>query len=107
MVKHIARISRGQRVFIHGMSRAVGYTLLTLCQFQDAQVYDTTSTRNHAALQELDDTSFVYIDKAWMTAIKLLRGADEIFDALGFESWDESYSILSKIEVLVGYGRTL
>src|SRR5437764_15336682 len=34
-------------------------------------------------------------------------GMDAVFDPLGFESWDESYSILRKGGVLVGYGLNL
>jgi NADPH:quinone reductase-like Zn-dependent oxidoreductase len=107
MVKHSSHVSTGQRVFIHGMSGAVGFALTQLCQLEGAQVYGTASLRNHETLQELGATPFVYTDKAWMTAIKDLGGADVVFDALGFESWDESYSILSKAGVLVGYGGNL
>ena len=34
-------------------------------------------------------------------------GADVVCDALGFESWDESYSILSPTGHLFGYGTNL
>jgi NADPH:quinone reductase-like Zn-dependent oxidoreductase len=34
-------------------------------------------------------------------------GMDAVFDPLGFESWDESYSILREGGVLVGYGLNL
>ena len=36
-----------------------------------------------------------------------LGGVDAVFDPLGFESFDESYSILKKGGVLVGYGVNL
>lgn len=37
-----------------------------------------------------------------------LGGADAVFDALGFESWDESYSILRPDGgILLGYGGNL
>ena len=36
-----------------------------------------------------------------------MGGVDAVFDALGFESFDESYSILKKGGVLVGYGQNL
>jgi NADPH:quinone reductase-like Zn-dependent oxidoreductase len=107
MVKHTAKVSRGQRVFIHGMSGAVGYAVVTLCLLEGADVYGTASARNHEALKELGTTPFVYTDKAWIDSMKSVGGADVVFDALGFESWDESYSILSSNGMLIGYGGNL
>ena len=39
--------------------------------------------------------------------IQELGGVDAVFDPLGFESFDQSYSILRKGGVLVGYGMNL
>jgi len=36
-----------------------------------------------------------------------MGGADAVFDPMGYESFDESYSILRKGGVLVGYGANL
>jgi len=36
-----------------------------------------------------------------------LGGVDSVFDPLGFESFDESYSVLLKGGILVGYGMNL
>jgi NADPH:quinone reductase-like Zn-dependent oxidoreductase len=36
-----------------------------------------------------------------------LGGVDAVFDPLGYESFDESYSILNKSGILVGYGMNL
>ncbi|RVX70164.1 hypothetical protein B0A52_05497 [Exophiala mesophila] len=95
----------GKRVFIHGMSGAVGYALTTLCKLQGAEVYGTASARNHEALKKLGVTPFVYTDKNWITAMKALGGVHGVFDALGFEIWDESYSILSEEKsILFAYG---
>ncbi|KAL8637642.1 MAG: hypothetical protein Q9226_009099, partial [Calogaya cf. arnoldii] len=76
-----ARVSSGQKVFVHGISGAVGYATMIICQRQGAQVYGTCSEKNFAAI--------------------------EIFDPLGFESWDESYSILAPTGHLLGYGGNL
>jgi NADPH:quinone reductase-like Zn-dependent oxidoreductase len=71
---------------------------------QGAEIYGTASAANHAAVREAGATPFVYSDKNWMTAMKDLGGADVVYDALGFESWDESWAILAKGGHLVGYG---
>jgi NADPH:quinone reductase-like Zn-dependent oxidoreductase len=106
MVHRAAQVSKGQRVFIHGLSGAVGNALVQLCRLQGAEVYGTASARNHDALQKQGATPFVYTDKKWIATVKELGGVHAVFDALGFESWDESYSILSESEssILVGYG---
>ena len=107
MVTHAAHVGRGKRVFVHGLSGAVGSALLALARMQGAEVYGTASLRNHAALRELGATPSVYTDKGWIHAMKALGGVDAVFDPLGFESFDESYSILRRGGILVGYGLNL
>ena len=108
MVFRSAKVQAGQRVFVHGMSGAVGYATATLCQLQGATVYGTASERYHDELKALGWHPIVYTNKDWMTAMKELGGADAIFDPLGYESWDESYSVLSHDNAcLVGYGTNL
>lgn len=103
-----ARITPGKRVFIHGLSGSVGFGLLTFCKMQGADVYGTASTSSHDFLRAAGAKPFVYTDKNWMQEMKALGGAHVVYDALGFESWDESYSILSgENGHLVGYGGNL
>ena len=107
MVMHTAKVTSGQKVFIHGVSGAVGYATMILSQRQGAKVYGTCSEKNFAAIEALGATPFTYANKDWIQAMKDLGGADIVTDPLGFESWDESYSILSKSGHLVGYGGNL
>ncbi|UNI17013.1 hypothetical protein JDV02_003393 [Purpureocillium takamizusanense] len=109
MVARKAHVAAGQRVFVHGLSGAVGHALMVLCQMRGAVVYGTASQRNHASLAARGAHPFVYTDKRWMAAMRDLGGAHVVFDALGFESFDESYAILSANEpsLLVGYGGNL
>ncbi|KAJ0328533.1 hypothetical protein COL5a_004844 [Colletotrichum fioriniae] len=104
MVMHSARVSKGQRVFVHGMSGAVGFALMKLAQLQGATVYGTASQRNHIDVRREGGIPFVYSDKNWMKEMKALGGAHAVFDPLGFESFDESYSILAEDGTLVGFG---
>lgn len=109
MVMRTAKVAAGQRVFVHGMSGAVGYAAMALCRLQGAVVYGTASRRNHEALRALGAHPFVYTDKAWIREMQALGGAHAVFDPLGFESFDESYAILSTAQPsrLVGYGGNL
>ncbi|KAI4228206.1 MAG: hypothetical protein L6R40_008156 [Gallowayella cf. fulva] len=107
MAINTAKVRSGQMVFVHGISGAVGYAALVLCQRQGAKVYGTCSERNFTAIENLGGTPFTYTNKDWIKAMKDLGGADAVFDPLGFESWDESYSILSPSGHLLGYGGNL
>ncbi|KAF2473593.1 zinc-binding dehydrogenase [Lindgomyces ingoldianus] len=108
MVYRTAKVTKGQRVFIHGLSGAVGYALMKLCQLEGAEVYGTASQSNHAALRNEGAIPFVYSNKDWIMAMNAIGGAHAAFDALGFESWDESFSILApEGGHLVGFGGNL
>ncbi|RFU75641.1 zinc-binding dehydrogenase [Trichoderma arundinaceum] len=109
MVHRSANVSAGQRVFIHGISGAVGQGVMYLCLLQGATVYGTAAERNHAALKEAGAHPFVYTNKDWIPAMKEIGGVHAVFDALGFESFDESYSILSPTErsIVVAFGSNL
>ncbi|KAI0105240.1 zinc-binding dehydrogenase [Nemania sp. FL0031] len=106
-----AKVAKGQRVFIHGVSGAVGYATMKLCQLRGADVYGTASERNHKVLRDQEATPFVYTNKDWIKTIQGLGGAHAVFDALGADSWEESYNILPPCSggdeqgVLIAYGQ--
>jgi synaptic vesicle membrane protein VAT-1 len=81
--------------------------LLILGKIQGAEVFGTASPGKHDELRKSGAVPFDYSNKNWMSAMKGLGGADAVFDPLGFESFDESYSILRRGGVLVGYGVNL
>src|SRR2546423_830020 len=107
MVMRAARVEAGDKVFVHGLSGAVGYAVLTLAKMQGAAVYGTASSHKHAELVQAGAAPYAYSRKEWISAMQATGGMDAVFDPLGFESWDESYSILRKGGVLVGYGLNL
>ncbi|KAI1402309.1 GroES-like protein [Hypoxylon fuscum] len=104
MVMHAAKVSKGQRVFIHGISGSVGCAIMILSRLQGAEVYGTASERNHGDIRQYGGTPFVYTDKNWIEKMNELGGVHAVFDPLGFESFDESYSILAPRGILVAYG---
>lgn len=96
MVKEVANVAERQRVFIHGMSGGVGTGVMILAKLAGAEVYGTASLRNNHLIRSYGAHSFVYPDKKWMDAMKGWGGAHAVFDALDFESFDESYGILCR-----------
>ncbi|KAJ5972067.1 uncharacterized protein N7479_001985 [Penicillium vulpinum] len=107
MANQTAKVRKGQRVFIHGLSGAVGCGLMILCSLLGAEVYGTASERNHEFVRAYGATPFVYTDKKWMNTMKALSGANAVFDPLGFESFEESYSILTADGIVVAYGNNM
>jgi NADPH:quinone reductase-like Zn-dependent oxidoreductase len=104
MLHHAAKVRAGQKIFVHGLSGAVGGALLSLGQMQGAQVYGTASSSRHEELRKRGAVPFDYSTKSWISAMRELGGVDAAFDPLGYESFDESYSILHKGGILVAYG---
>ncbi|KAI1391899.1 protein indc11 [Hypoxylon trugodes] len=104
MVVRTAKVQKGQKVFVHGMSGAVGTALMVISKLQGAEVYGTASERNHEEVKKFGGNPFVYSNKDWIKAITDLGGVDAVFDPLGYESFDESYSILNSTGILVAYG---
>src|ERR1700687_4356103 len=107
LLHHAAHVRTGQRIFVHGLSGAVGGALLNLAAIQGAQVFGTATVSKHEELRKLGAVPFDYSNKQWISAIKDLGGVDAVFDPLGYESLDESYSILREGGILVGYGMNL
>lgn len=104
MVKEVAAVAAGQRVFIHGMSGGVGTGVMILAKLAGVEVYGTASLRNHDLIGPYGAHPFVYTDKKWMEEMKAFGGAHAVFDALGFESFDESYDILTSEGILIACG---
>jgi NADPH:quinone reductase-like Zn-dependent oxidoreductase len=107
MLYRSAKVKVGQRIFVHGLSGGVGGALLRLGKVMGAEVYGTASAKKHEELRALGAVPLDYSNKNWIGEMKRLGGVDAVFDALGYESFDESYSILKKAGVLVGYGQNL
>jgi synaptic vesicle membrane protein VAT-1 len=107
LLHRTAKVKAGQRIFVHGLSGGVGVALLTLAKLQGAEVFGTASAPKHDALRKLGAVPFDYSNKTWMAAMTQRGGVDAVFDPLGFKSFDESYSILRKGGILVGYGMNL
>ncbi len=107
MLHHAAHVKSGQTIFVHGLSGAVGGALLRLGQIQGAQILGTAAPGKHEQLRKLGALPFDYSNKNWIGAVQKLGGVDAAFDPLGFESFDESYSILKKGGILVAYGMNL
>jgi NADPH:quinone reductase-like Zn-dependent oxidoreductase len=107
MLVRAAKVKAGQKVFVHGLSGGVGGALLRLGKVLGVEVYGTASAKKHEELRAQGAVPLDYSNKNWIGEMQRMGGVDAVFDALGYESFDESYSILKKGGVLVGYGQNL
>jgi NADPH:quinone reductase-like Zn-dependent oxidoreductase len=107
MLHRVAHVRPGQKIFVHALSGAVGGALSRLGQLEGSQVFGTASLKKQDEVRQLGAVPFDYSTKKWIAAMQDLGGVDAVFDPLGFESFDESYSVLKKGGVLVGYGMNL
>ena len=107
MLERSAKVTRGQRIFVHGLSGSVGTALLHLGLLRGAEVFGTASASKHSELRTNGAIAFDYREKNWIQEMQRLGGVDAVFDPLGYQSFDESYSILRKGGLLVGYGQNL
>lgn len=104
MIRRSVRLVRGNRVFIHGASGAVGSALAQFGRELGLELYGTASAAKHEAVRALGVEPFDYRDTKWVDALIAKGGVDAVFDPLGYESFDRSWSILRRGGVLVGYG---
>ena len=107
MLHRVAKVKSGQKIFVHGLSGAVGGALLSLGRLQGAQVFGTASLSRHEELRKLGAVPYDYSTKSWITVMQELGGVDAVFDPLGYKSFDESYLVLRRGGILVGYGMNL
>jgi NADPH:quinone reductase-like Zn-dependent oxidoreductase len=109
MLHHAARINAGQTIFVHGLSGGVGVAFLALATLENVQVFGTASPSKQEILRKMGavHAPFDYRSNEWISAMQAVGGADAVFDPLGYESFDRSYSILKRGGILVGYGMNL
>jgi len=91
-------------VFVHGLSGAVGQAVVALAKLRGVNVFGTRVGPQPRCAQSAGRGSIGYTDKRWIAAMQNLGGVDAVFDPLGFESFDESESILRRGGILVAYG---
>jgi synaptic vesicle membrane protein VAT-1 len=109
MLHQAAHVTPGQKIFVHGLSGGVGVAFLALAALENVQVFGTASPSKQATLRTLGAVAvpFDYRNEDWISAMQALGGVDAVFDPLGYESFDRSYSILKRGGILVGYGMNL
>jgi NADPH:quinone reductase-like Zn-dependent oxidoreductase len=88
-----AKLQAGERVLIHGGSGAVGIFAVQLAARHGAHVITTASKRNQSFLIELGAERV--IDYQTENFAEMLSGIDVVFDAVGGQTLQRSWQVLS------------
>lgn len=95
----VGRIKAGQSVLIHGASGGVGMFAVQLAKIAGAHIIGTTSGRNFDMVKSIGADEV--IDHTKEDFSKKVSELDMVFDTIGGETQDKSWSVLRKGGVLV------
>lgn len=87
-----AKLRAGERLLVHGASGAVGVFAVQLARLHGAEVIATASGRNREFLLQLGARQV--IDYTTDAFDKQVRDVDVVFDAVGGETLERSWSVL-------------
>jgi len=87
-----ARVRAGQRVLVHAGSGGVGSLAIQLLKAAGATVVATASGRNRALVESLGVDQFV--DYTTTTLLEAVEPVDAVFDTMGGEVQEASWSLL-------------
>jgi NADPH:quinone reductase-like Zn-dependent oxidoreductase len=94
-----AQLSAGQKVLIHAGSGGVGTIAIQLAKSRGAHVSVTTSAKNRALVESLGADEV--IDYKTQNFAEILSDIDVVFDTLGGDIQESSWSVLKKDGILV------
>src|SRR6201981_1396678 len=93
------QLQPGQRVLIHAGSGGVGHFAVQLAKWKGAYVFATASTRNQDLLRKLGGDE--PIDYTQQRFEEVARNIDIVFDTIGGETQERSWSVLKTGGALV------
>ena len=94
-----ANLVAGQKVLIHAGSGGVGSLAIQLAKSRGAYVIATTSAKNHALVKSLGADEV--IDYKTQKFTEIVRDVDVVFDTLGGDIQEASWSVLKRGGILV------
>ncbi len=94
-----AQLTAGQRVLVHAGSGGVGSLAIQLAKSRGAYVIATTSGKNQALVESLGADEV--IDYQTQNFTEILRDIDVVFDTLGGDIQESSWSVLKQGGILI------
>ncbi|HYY40546.1 MAG TPA: NADP-dependent oxidoreductase, partial [Nitrososphaera sp.] len=90
----IIRLSKGQKILIHGGAGGIGSIAIQLAKHLGAYVATTVSTNDKQFVRELGANEV--IDYKTQTFEDLLHDYDAVFDTIGSETYTRSFKVLKR-----------
>ena len=108
MLHRSAKVTRGQRVLIHGAAGGVGTALLQLGRLAGLEMYGTCSSRGASTVSDLGGVPIDYRHQDFVEEIRRLTvdGVDVVFDGIGGTNIWRSRKALRPGGKVVAYGLT-
>jgi NADPH2:quinone reductase len=108
MLHRSAKVTRGQRVLIHGAAGGVGTALLQLSRLAGLEMYGTCSSRGASTVSDLGGIPIDYRQQDFVAEIRRLTtdGVDVVFDGIGGTHVWRSREALRPGGKVVAYGLT-
>lgn len=106
MLHHVAKMQGGQSILVHGAAGGVGTALLQLGKVAGLKMYGTASTTKQKLVLDLGATPIDYTKDDFVARVTGLNGSgvDAVFDHIGGAHLAQSFKVVGKGGILVGYG---
>ncbi len=104
-----AKVKTGDKVLIVGASGGIGTAFLQLGKLAGLEMYGVASKSKHHILSQYGATPIDYRRQDFAEVIRKAEpeGLDMVFDGMGGDYFQRSYSLLRRGGTLVGYGNPL
>ncbi|MEE8471968.1 MAG: medium chain dehydrogenase/reductase family protein [Dehalococcoidia bacterium] len=101
-----ARVTRGERILVHGAAGGVGTALLQMGKEASLEMYGTASRDKHALVSGLGATPIDHRGEDFIPRIRDLTGSgvDAVFDGIGGKNLTRSYRTLRRGGRLISFG---
>ncbi|WP_320781416.1 medium chain dehydrogenase/reductase family protein [Streptomyces sp. CRN 30] len=106
LLHRTAKVRPGSTVVVLGANGGVGSVLVQLARHAGITVIGTASPRHHATVEALGATPVDYRDPEMYDRLRALApdGVDAVFDHVGGDGVEQSWSLLRRGGTLVSYG---
>jgi NADPH:quinone reductase-like Zn-dependent oxidoreductase len=102
MLHRSAKVTRGQRILVHGAGGAVGQALLSLAQIAGIETWGAANGKHAALIRELGATPIDYEREDFTNVVS--GGFDVVFDGIGEDGYRRSFKSLKPGGILVAIG---
>ena len=106
MLHRISEVKNAQSILVHGAGGAVGTAMLQLGKTLGLEMFGTASKPKHDLISDIGVTPIDYKSEDWVERVLDYKkdGIHAVFDPIGGENFNNSFRVLRKGGILVGYG---